>query len=87
MTSEPYPEVNAVSSSNGQKNKMNTTASSSSSNLGSKECNWGRKNSPVTVSGHIWTQCTDLRARRDRHGAEMAAPVLEVANTVSSKSS
>jgi hypothetical protein len=38
-------------------------------------------------SGHIWTQCKELKAWRDRNGAEMVAPVQEVANTVSSNSS
>jgi hypothetical protein len=59
----------------------------SSSNSGGKECNWCRKHSPDTVSGHIWTQCKELKARRDRNGAETAAPIQEVGNTVSSNSS
>jgi hypothetical protein len=67
--------------------KKKKKGSSSSSNSGSKEYNWYRKHSPGTASSHIWTQCKELNARRDRNGAEMAAPVQEVANTVRSNSS
>jgi hypothetical protein len=85
--SKPQDEANAVSSSNGKKDKKKKKGSSSSSNSGGKECNWYRKHSPGTASGHIWTQCKELKARRDRNGAKTAAPVQEVANTVGSNSS
>jgi hypothetical protein len=85
--SKPQHEAKAVCSSNGKKDKKKKKGSSSSSNLGSKECNWCRKHSPDTASGHIWTQYKELKAQRDRNGAETAAPVQEVANTVSSNSS
>jgi hypothetical protein len=85
--SKPQHEANAVSSSNGKKDKKKKKESSSSSNSGGKECNWCRKQSPGTASGQICIQCKDLKARRDRNGAEMGAPVQEVANTVSSNSS
>jgi hypothetical protein len=85
--SKPRYEANAVSSLNGKKDKKKKKASSSSSKSGGKECNWCRNHSPGTASGHIWTPCKELKARRDRTGAETAAPVQEVANTVSSKSS
>jgi hypothetical protein len=84
---KPQHEANAVSSSNGKQDKTKKTGSSSSSNSGGKECNWCRKYSPGTASGHIWTQCKELKARRDRNGAETAARVQEVANTISSNSS
>jgi hypothetical protein len=58
-----------------------------SSNWGAKECNWYHKHSPGTMSGHIWLQCTELKAWRNRHGTSLAAPVYEVTNTVSSNSS
>jgi hypothetical protein len=85
--SKPQHEANAVSSSNGKKDKKKKKGSLSSSNSGGKECNWCRKHSPGTASGHIWTQCKELRARRYRNGAEMVAPIQEVTNTVSSNSS
>jgi hypothetical protein len=85
--SKPQHEANAVSSSNGKKDKKNKKRSSSFSNSGGKECNWCRKHSPGTASSHIWTQCKELTARRDRNGTEIAAPVQEIANTVSSNSS
>jgi hypothetical protein len=87
QNSKPQYEANAVSSSNGKKDKKKKQGSSSSSNSGGKECNWCCNHSPGTESVHIWTQCTELKARRERHSAKTAAPVHEVANTVSSNSS
>jgi hypothetical protein len=78
--SKPQHEANAISSSNGMKDKKKKKGSSSSVNLCSKEYNWCRKHSLGTASGHIWTQCKELKARRDRNDAETAAPVQEVAN-------
>jgi hypothetical protein len=85
--SKPQHEADAVSSSNRKKDKKKKKRPSSSSNPGDKECNKYRSHSPGTASGHIWIQCKALKARRDRNGAETAAPVQEVANTVSSNSS
>jgi hypothetical protein len=85
--SKPQHEANPVSSTNGKKDKKQKKGSSSSSNSGGKECNWCRKHSPGTACGHIWTQYKELKARRDRNRAEIATPVQEVANTVSSNSS
>jgi hypothetical protein len=53
--SKPQHEGNAISSSNRKKDKKKKIRSSSSSNSGGKECNWYRKYSPGTASGHIWT--------------------------------
>jgi hypothetical protein len=85
--SKPQHEANAVSSLNVKKDKKKKKRSFSSSNSGGKECNWCRKYSPGTASGHMWTQCNELKAPRDHNGAETAAPIQEVANTVSSNSS
>jgi hypothetical protein len=85
--SKPQYEANAISSSNGKKDKKKKQGNRSSSNSSGKECNWCRKYSRGNASRHIWTQCKELKARRDRNGAETAAPVQEVANTVSSNSS
>jgi hypothetical protein len=85
--SKPQHEANAVSSSNGKKDKKKQKGSSSYSNSGGKEYNWYRQHSPGTASSHLWTLCKELKARGDRNGAEMAAPVQEVANTVSSTTS
>jgi hypothetical protein len=85
--SKPQHEANAFCSSNGQKDKTKKKASSSSSNSGNKECNWCRQHSPGIASGHIWTQCQELKVQRDRNGAEMVAPIQKFANAVSSKSS
>jgi hypothetical protein len=68
--SKPQHEANAVSFSNGKKDMKKKKGSSSSSNSGSKGCNWCRKHSPSTESSHIWIQCKELKARRDRNGAE-----------------
>jgi hypothetical protein len=87
MNSKPQHEANTIDSSNGKKDKKKKKGSSSSSNSGGKECNWYRKHSPGTASGLIWTHFKDLKARRDTTGAEMAAPIQQVANTVSSNSS
>jgi hypothetical protein len=73
--SKPQHEPNAVSLSNGEKDKKKQKGSFSSSNSGGKECNWCHKHSPGTASGHIWTQCKQLKVWRDRHGAETAAPI------------
>jgi hypothetical protein len=85
--SKPQYEANPVSSLNGIKDKMKKKGFASSSNSGGKECNWYHKHSPVTASGHIWTQCKRLIARRDRNGAETVAHFQEVANTVSANAS
>jgi hypothetical protein len=84
--SKPQHEANAMSSSNGKKDNNKKKGSSSSSNSGGKECNWCRKHSPGIASGHIWIQYKELKARRDRNGAETSAPVQEVANPISSNS-
>jgi hypothetical protein len=73
--SKPQYEANAGSLSNGKKDKKKKKRTSSYSNSGGKECNWGRKHSPGTASGHIWTQCKELKGQRDRNGAKMMAPV------------
>jgi hypothetical protein len=83
---KPQHEANAISSSNRKKDKKKKKGSSSCSNLGGKDRNWYRKHSPGTASGHIWTQCKELKAPRDRTGAEMAAPIQNVSNTVNSNS-
>jgi hypothetical protein len=80
-------KANRVSWSNGQKVKKKKTGSSASSNSGGKECNWYHKHSPGTAAAHIWIQYKELNARSDRNGAKMAAPIQEVANTVSFNSS
>jgi hypothetical protein len=85
--SNPHSEANAVSTSNGMKDKTKQKLSSSSSNSRSKDCNWCLKHIPGTTFSHIWIQCKELKVRRDRNGAETVAPVLEVANTVTSNSS
>jgi hypothetical protein len=85
--SKPQYEPNAGSSSNGQNDQKKKKGPSSASNSGGKECNWCCKHSPGTASSHIETQCKELKAWRDRNGAEMAAPIQEVANTVISNSS
>jgi hypothetical protein len=85
--SKPQHEANAGSSSNGQKDKKKESRSSSSSNLRAKECNWYPKDSLGIASGHICTACQELKVRSDRISVEMAAPIQEVANTVSSHSS
>jgi hypothetical protein len=59
---------------------------SSSSNSGCKEYHWCWQHSPGTVSIHIWTPFKELKAQRDGNGAEIVAPVQEVAKTVSSNS-
>jgi hypothetical protein len=79
-------EANAGSSLNGKKDKKKKKESCSCSNWSGKECNWYRKYSPGTTSNHIWTPCKEFTARRDRNGAEMAAPVQEVATSVISNS-
>jgi CRISPR/Cas system-associated protein Cas10 (large subunit of type III CRISPR-Cas system) len=68
--SKPQHEANAVSSSNGKKDKKKKKGSSSASISGGKECTWCRKHSPSTESGHIWTQCKELKAQSDRTGAK-----------------
>jgi hypothetical protein len=85
--SKPQHEAHAVSSSNLKKHKKKKKGSSSSSNSGGKECNWCRKHSPSTASSHLWTQCKELKAQRDRNGAETGAHIQDVANTVRSNSS
>jgi hypothetical protein len=84
---KPQHEANAISSLNGKKPTEKNKASSSYSNSGGQVCNWYRKHFSGTVSSHIWTPCKELKARQDKNGAEMAAPIQEVANTVSSNSS
>jgi hypothetical protein len=49
---------------------MKKKGSSCSSNSGGMECDWYRKYSLGTASSHIWTQFKELKARRDRNGAE-----------------
>jgi hypothetical protein len=85
--SNPQYKANAMSSLNGKKYKKNKKGSSSASNSGRKECNWCRKHSPGTESGHIWIQCKAINALRDRHAAKTGAVGQEVSNTVSSNSS
>jgi hypothetical protein len=79
--SKPQYEANVVSSSSGKKDKQKTKGSSTSSNSGDKGCNWYRKHLSGTASGHIWTQCKEPKAPRDRNVAETAALVQEVGNT------
>jgi hypothetical protein len=58
--SKPQHEANAVASSNGKKGMKKKKGSCSSSNSGSKKCNWYPKHSPGTASCHIWIQCKEL---------------------------
>jgi hypothetical protein len=73
--SKPQYEANAVSSSNGKKDKKTNKRSSSSSFSCSKVCNWCRKHSQRTGSSYIWTHCQEVKSQRDRNGTEMAGAV------------
>jgi hypothetical protein len=85
--SKPQHEANGISSPNGKKDKKKKKGSFSASNSASKDCNWYHKHSPGTMLGHIWTLWKEIKSRRDRNRVEIAAPVQEVANTVSYNSS
>jgi hypothetical protein len=85
--SKPQNEAKAVSLSNGKKDKKKKKGSSSFSNSGGTEYNWCRKRCPGIWSGQIWIQYKELKARRDRNGAETSAPVQKVTITVSPNSS
>jgi hypothetical protein len=69
--SQPQHEADPVSSSYAMISKKKKKEASTSSNLGSKKCNWGHKHSPGTVSGHICIQCKELKARRHRNSPQM----------------
>jgi hypothetical protein len=73
--SKAQHKANAVALSNATRDKNKKQGSSSSPNSGGKEYNWFRKQSPGTASSHTWTSCKDLKVWRDRHGAEMGAPI------------
>jgi hypothetical protein len=79
--SKPLHEAHLISLSSRPKDKKKKKGSGSSSNPGSKRYNWCRKHSPAPASSQIWTSYNERNVQRDTNGAEMAAPIQEVANT------
>jgi hypothetical protein len=84
---KPHYKAKAVSFLNGMMDMKSQKGSFISCNLGSKKCHWCYKHSLGTGSGHIYTLCTELQARRDRNSVKMPASLQDVAITLSSNSS